>query len=109
MHHGSAARRKAEADLAQARQASTRDEMQQCLRDMNVASGQPAAPSVAVGPPEQAPAAPSVAVAPVASSVAVGPLQQVGTPGPPGKRLRGRSPGLGTTGQSWRGGRVALM
>ena len=38
--HGPAARRKAEADLAQARCASTRDEMQQCLRDMSVASGQ---------------------------------------------------------------------
>ena len=32
-----AARRKAEADLAQARQASTREEMQPCLRDMVIA------------------------------------------------------------------------
>ena len=70
-----------------ARQASTRDEMQQRLRDMTVASRQPAVPSVAVGPPEQAPAAPLVAVAPAVSSVAVGPRQQVG---PPRKRLCGK-------------------
>ena len=40
--HGPAARRKAEADLAQAQGASTRDEMQQRLWDMMVASEQPA-------------------------------------------------------------------
>ena len=40
--YGWDARTKAEADLAQARQASTRKEMQQRLRDMMVASGQPA-------------------------------------------------------------------
>ena len=87
MHCWPAARRKAEADLAQARQASTRDEMQQRLRDMLIASGQPDAPSVAVGPPEQASAAPSVMVAPAAPSVSIVPLQQVGSPGPPSKRL----------------------
>ena len=48
-HHGPGARRKAEADLAQSRQASTRDEMQQRLRDMMVASGQPGVPSMVVG------------------------------------------------------------
>ena len=36
-HNGPAAGRKAEADLAQARQASTREEFQQRLRDMMVA------------------------------------------------------------------------
>ena len=77
-HHGPAARRKAEADLAQAQGASTRDEMQQRLRDMIVASGQPAAPSVAVGPPEQAPAAPLVAVT---ASAAGGHGSKPGLPG----------------------------
>ena len=72
--YGWGARTKAEADLAQARQASTREEMRQCLRDIKVASGHPAASSVAVGPSEQAAAAPSVAVAPArASSPASGP------------------------------------
>ena len=74
-----------------ARQASTRDEMQQRLRDMMVASGQPAAPLVAVGHPEQVSAAPSVVAAPAAFSVAIVPLQQVGAPGLPRKRLRGKS------------------
>ena len=50
-HHGRDARRKADADLAQARQASTRDEMQQCLRDMKVVSARAAGPSVAIGAP----------------------------------------------------------
>ena len=71
--YGWDARTKAEADLAQARQASTREEMQQSLRDMHVASGRPAALSVAVGLPEQAPAAPSMGVALAAPSVAVVP------------------------------------
>ena len=41
MLYGPAARTKAVADLARARQASTREEMHQRLRDMMVASGQP--------------------------------------------------------------------
>ena len=57
-----------------------------------VASGQPAAPLVAVGHPEQVSAAPSVVAAPAAFSVAIVPLQQVGAPGLPRKRLRGKSP-----------------
>ena len=81
--------RKAEADLAQARQASR---VRRCnsLRDMMVASGQPAAPLVAVGHPEQVFSAPSVVAAPASSSVAIVPLQQVGAPGLPRKRLRGK-------------------
>ena len=43
-HYGLAARRKAEADLARARQASTRDEMQRRLRDMRLASAVEATP-----------------------------------------------------------------
>ena len=61
--------------MAQARQASTRDEMKPRLWDMNVASGlmvasgELAAPSVAVAPPEQVSAAPPVVF---------DPLQQLG-------------------------------
>ena len=51
----------------------------------------PAVPLVAVGSPEQAPAVPSVVVVPAGSSVPIVPLQQVGAPGLPGKRLRGKS------------------
>ena len=72
-HHGPAARRKAEADLAQAREASTRDEMQRRLREMTDRAA-PAAPPVAVGH-AAAPAAPP------------GPPPQ-----PPRKRLRGKAP-----------------
>ena len=57
-----------------------------------VASGQPAAPLVAVGHPEQVSAAPSVVAAPAAFSVAIVPLQQAGMGGLPRKRLRWKSP-----------------
>ena len=54
VHYGRAARREAEADLAQARQASTRDEMQRCLQYMSGASRpkpstSPAEPSPQLG------------------------------------------------------------
>ena len=98
---GQAGRRKAEGDLVWVRQASTRDEMQQRLRDMLIASGQPAAPSVAVGPPEQASAAPSVMVAPAAPSVSIVPLQQVGSPGPPRKRLRQQPSSSWSSSHTW--------
>ena len=98
-YYGRAARRKAEASLAQAQLASTREEMQQRPRDMMVASGQPAAPLVAVGHPEQVSTAPSVVAAPAAFSVAIVPLQQVGAPGLPRKRLCGNS--MGSDSLTW--------
>ena len=65
------------------------EEMQQRPWDMMVASGQPAAPLVAVGHPEQVSTAPSVVAAPAVFSVAIFPLQQVGVPGLPRKWLCG--------------------
>ena len=79
--------RKAEADLAQARWASTCEEMQQRLQDMMVAPGHPAGPSVAVEPPEQHGMPLHSGV--LHSVVAVVPLQQEGSPGLPRKRLCG--------------------
>ena len=46
-HYGRAGRREAEADLAQARQASTREEMQSCLQNLRDGAARAAMPSAA--------------------------------------------------------------